>query len=113
MGAVLVSGHADAYSGLPVDGTFRLRAMKDELDRALSLRMATDENYRSQLRASTRQQQLVPGISEVGFQVFNFSMGAYEYRPGRFVARESIVIFSLNGAAKLFMVRIRTPFLRR
>lgn len=87
VGAVLVSGHADAYSGLPVDGTFRLRAMKDELDRALSLRMATDENYRSQLRASTRQQQLVPGISEVGFQVFNFSMGAYEYRPGRFVAR--------------------------
>ncbi|HPT45739.1 MAG TPA: hypothetical protein PLM07_07550 [Candidatus Rifleibacterium sp.] len=83
---VLISATADA-ARLPVDGTFRLRARKAELDRQLQTRLAGDAAYRSQLRASALSQQLVPGVSQVGFQVYNFSAGGYEYRPGRFVAR--------------------------
>ena len=84
--ALLVSATADA-ARLPVDGTFRLRARKAELDRQLQAKMASDAGYRSRMRASVAPSQLVPGVSQVGFQVYNFSANRYEYRPGRFVAQ--------------------------
>ncbi len=74
-------------AGMPVDGTFRLRAKKDVLDRQLRARMTTDPEYAGRLRAATVPVSLIPGSSVVGFQVYNFSAGVYEYRPGRFVAQ--------------------------
>ncbi len=110
-GAVLVSFTAAAAGGVPVDGTFRLRALKDELDRKLQARLAEDKDYRSQLRASARPQQLVAGVTEVGFQVFNFSSGGYEYRPGRFVAQgKHCNLFIERGKESLYGQKSRENF---
>ncbi len=70
---------------LPVDGTFRLRALKDQLDGQVATRRAA-VNAAVGPRFSARNQKLVPGFSEESFQVFNFASGVYEYRPGKLVA---------------------------
>ncbi len=70
-----------------VDGTFRLRARKNELDLALRQQYLSNPSYRAQIREASRGLQLIPGESEVGFQVYNFTSGNYEYRVGKLVAQ--------------------------
>ncbi len=70
-----------------VDGTFRLRERKSELDAMLRQQYLSDSSFRAQIREASRGIKLVPGESEVGFQVYNFSTGSYEYRVGRLVAQ--------------------------
>ncbi len=70
---------------MPVDGTFRLRALKDQLDGQLPARRAA-AHATAGSRHSTANTRLIPGTSEESFQVFNFASGLYEYRPGKLVA---------------------------
>ncbi len=70
-----------------VDGTFRLRARKPELDANLRQKYLSDSSFRAQVKGAARCIELVPGESEVGFQVYNFSLDTYEYRAGKLVAQ--------------------------
>ncbi len=79
----------EAAGAHPVDGTFRLRALKSDLDSQLKARYLTDEEYRNRIKASVYLPELVAGETEMGFQVYNFATGGYEYRPGRFMAEGS------------------------
>lgn len=79
---LLFAAQSLSAAPLPVDGTFRLRALKDQLDGQFKSRRTAAGG----LRYSAKNQKLVPGISEDSFQVFNFASGLYEYRPGALVA---------------------------
>ncbi|PKL46789.1 MAG: hypothetical protein CVV42_15210 [Candidatus Riflebacteria bacterium HGW-Riflebacteria-2] len=70
-----------------VDGTFLLRSRKSELDAALRQQYLSSSSFRAQVREASRGISLIPGESEVGFQVYNFSSGNYEYRVGKLVAQ--------------------------
>lgn len=82
---LLFAAQSLSAAPLPVDGTFRLRALKDQLDGQLPARRAAVHAVAGS-RNSVGNQNLVPGISEESFQVFNFASGLYEYRPGKLVA---------------------------
>ncbi len=81
---MLFSAQSIFAAPLPVDGTFRLRALKDQLDSQLSASRASDGAVGH--RFSARNQKFIPGVTEESFQVFNFASGLYEYRPGKLVA---------------------------
>lgn len=80
----LFAAQAISAAPLPVDGTFRLRALKDQLDRQLSAGRASVKTATRDLPA--RNRKFIAGITEESFQVFNFASGLYEYRPGKLVA---------------------------
>lgn len=98
-----------AFSAQAVDGTFLLRSRKAELDNLRRQQYLSDSNFRAQIRSSSRGNSLLVGESEVGFQVYNFASGCYEYRVGRlvaqgahchlFVERESESFFGERAAA--------------
>lgn len=101
--AAVLSATCAEGAGIPVDGTFRLRAKKDVLDRQLRARVATDAEYAGHLRAAALSRPLVQGETVVGFQVYNFSAGVYEYRPGRFVAQGTYCnLFVERGKERLY-----------
>jgi len=70
-----------------VDGTFRLRERRRELDSLLRQKYLSDSSFRAQVREASRSIRLIPGETETGFQVYNFSTGNYEYRVGKLVAQ--------------------------
>ena len=82
---LLFAAQSLSAAPLPVDGTFRLRALKDQLDGQLSARRAAVHAVAGPNHYDATR-KLVPGISEESFQVFNFASGFYEYRPGKLVA---------------------------
>lgn len=84
---LLISSTLPAFAADVVDGTFRLRARKSELDTELRQLYLSSFSFRSQVRETSRGISLIPGESEVGFQVYNFTSGNYEYRVGRLVAQ--------------------------
>ncbi|KAF1079385.1 MAG: hypothetical protein GQF41_4265 [Candidatus Rifleibacterium amylolyticum] len=83
----VISSFLPAGAAEVVDGTFRLRARKNELDATLRQQYISSSNFRAQIREASRAVKLIPGESEVGFQVYNFSSGNYEYRVGQLVAQ--------------------------
>lgn len=67
------------------DGTFLLRQKKEQLDYQLKKKFLSDPTFRKNVIGGNRT-NLVLGNSEVGFQVYNFTVGGYEYKPGIFMA---------------------------
>ncbi len=72
------------FSANALDGTFRLRALKDEIDRQFAA--SHYGSLRQSLKGSLQSREMVEGQTEIGFQVFNFAAGLYEYRRGRLMA---------------------------
>jgi len=70
-----------------VDGTYRLRALKPQLDATLRQQYLSSSVFRAQIKEASRNTKLVPNESELGFQVYNFAANTYEYRVGRLVAQ--------------------------
>ncbi len=77
---LLICREVAAAPGPVLDGTFRLLQRRAELD----LQLAAQGNHPAALRLSNLH-ELQLNQSEVGFQVYNFISGNYEYRPGLFV----------------------------
>ncbi|GAB4280659.1 MAG: hypothetical protein Kow0029_25340 [Candidatus Rifleibacteriota bacterium] len=67
------------------EGTFLLRQRKAELDRELKKKYLQSPAFRAAIKNANRP-NLIPGESEVGFQVYNFISGSYGYRLGLFIA---------------------------
>lgn len=94
-----------------IDGTFRLRARKPELDTALRQKYLRDSSFRAQIKGAVRGIKLVPGESEVGFQVYNFSLDTYEYRVGKLVAQgKHCHLFIERENADLYADRAATVY---
>lgn len=83
---LLLSLTTNANAATTVDGTFRLRALKPQLDQQLRAKYITDSSYRRSIKESSRVKNMVVGESQIGFQVYNFAANVYEYRLGRLVA---------------------------
>jgi hypothetical protein len=69
------------------DGTFLLR-QKQRQNAALKSVFNGSGNLRAN-NALLDFKKMVPGQSEIGFQVYNFAAGNYEYKPGIFMAEGS------------------------
>lgn len=79
-----VAENASGTSFTVMDGTFLLRQRQKELDYELKKQFLLNPSLRANLNLPLGNLQV--DRSEVGFQVYNFISGRYEYKPGIMVA---------------------------
>lgn len=81
---LLSAGYCSAAEKTVIkDGTFLLRSRQKELDYQLKKQFLQNPALRHSLK---NRRNLIVNESEVGFQVYNFISGLYQYKPGILVA---------------------------
>ncbi|MEW6710901.1 MAG: FlgD immunoglobulin-like domain containing protein [Candidatus Riflebacteria bacterium] len=95
---LFLSSSVGAAGKTVYDGTFLLRQRGVELDYQLKKQYLAQPSRRLALK---NRENLLLNQSEVGFQVFNFVSGTYEYKAGDFVAEgEHCRVFLEKSAVK-------------